>query len=103
MPVHDWFMSKVDVIESGCWEWRGYINRKRGYGIFYDADKGQKVYAHHYLVPLLPRYEDVGVKMEYDHLCRNIICVNPEHLEIVTKTENLRRQFAALGADTTSS
>jgi hypothetical protein len=26
-----------------------------------------------------------------DHLCRNPKCVNPNHLEVVTRSENLRR------------
>ncbi len=30
--------------------------------------------------------------MQLDHLCRNRQCVNPEHLEEVTASENTRRQ-----------
>ena len=29
--------------------------------------------------------------MKLDHLCRNPSCVNPDHLEIVTQCENVRR------------
>ena len=31
--------------------------------------------------------------MYLDHLCRNTICVNPDHLEIVTPRENVLRGF----------
>jgi transposase-like protein len=29
--------------------------------------------------------------LEIDHLCRNRSCVNPKHLEVVTRGENVRR------------
>lgn len=33
--------------------------------------------------------------MELDHLCRVRSCVNPDHLEAVTRTENVRRSVEA--------
>jgi hypothetical protein len=30
--------------------------------------------------------------MEWDHLCRNVRCVRPEHLELVTPAVNRQRQ-----------
>lgn len=30
-----------------------------------------------------------------DHLCRNTLCVNAEHLEDVTPTENSKRRWLA--------
>jgi hypothetical protein len=36
--------------------------------------------------------------MQIDHLCRNRTCINPEHLELVTRTENMRRAYAAIKA-----
>jgi hypothetical protein len=45
--------------------------------------------AHELIVGPIP--ED----REIDHLCRVRNCVNPEHLEIVTKGENLRRGWEA--------
>lgn len=33
--------------------------------------------------------------LELDHLCRNTRCVKPEHLEPVTRAENMRRRYAA--------
>lgn len=33
--------------------------------------------------------------MTFDHLCANTRCCRPSHLEIVTRAENTRRQWAA--------
>lgn len=33
----------------------------------------------------------IPVGMTIDHLCKNTLCVNPEHLEVVTMGENIRR------------
>lgn len=32
-------------------------------------------------------------ELELDHLCRNPACVNPAHLEPVTRKENVRRGY----------
>ena len=92
LSVYDWFMSKVEKTDT-CWIWRGQVaNQRFGYGLFYDADKGKKIRAHHFLVPPIPsREESEGVKMNYDHLCQNVLCVNPDHLELVPAAENARR------------
>lgn len=93
MSVHDWFMSKVDKGDgTGCWVWTGAVNKGRfGYGMFHDRETRKKIWAHHFLVPPVPSIAEAGEKMEYDHLCRNVLCVRPEHLELVTSVENKRR------------
>ena len=34
--------------------------------------------------------------MVIDHLCRNTACVNPDHMEVVTQTENIQRGSRAI-------
>jgi hypothetical protein len=84
---------------SGCWEWTGYIDRN-GYGRLYDrsAPKGQRTeWAHRAFYrrqkgPIPDRYE-------VDHVCQNTKCVNPEHLDAVSKAEHAARTMRRLGKD----
>lgn len=69
-----------------CWPWYGQKTHD-GYPRFWHESRGG--YAHrfsykHYRGKIDPR-------RELDHLCRNRGCVNPWHLEVVTRYENMRR------------
>lgn len=79
----------VDKDASGCWLWTGVLN-SHGYGRLRRA--GRFVPAHrHFYVMLRGQIPD---GLELDHLCRVRHCVNPDHLEPVTRAENLRRALA---------
>lgn len=64
-----------------CCEW------PFGISAGYPAYRG--VYMHRYICELVngPFPEEYVV----DHLCRNILCMNPNHLEAITTGENTRR------------
>jgi len=85
----DRFWSKVDK-SGACWLWKASIS-STGYGKF--TINGVKIYAHRFAYELvnelLPDYAQRG--LELDHLCRNRSCVRPQHLELVTKRENILR------------
>lgn len=75
--------------DTGCWVWTG-IKDKLGYGNF--GFHGRKHTAHRASYLLL--IGDIPEGLDVDHLCRNPSCVNPSHLEPVTRSENIRRGFS---------
>lgn len=72
---------------SGCWMWTGRTGRG-GYGIF-SASHEKAVLAHRRSFELVKGLIPEGLTL--DHLCRNRLCVNPDHLEPVSLSENNRR------------
>lgn len=72
---------------SPCWIWARTIS-STGYGQARRPEGGQMT-AHRMMYERfhgpLPRH------LEPDHLCRVRACVNPDHLEPVTRSENNRR------------
>jgi hypothetical protein len=80
------FLQKIQVSDSGCWDWVGYRDRD-GYGrvtinkVPYGTHRIIYEYYHGQICP----------DLVIDHLCKNRKCVNPTHLEQVTNKENLRR------------
>lgn len=72
---------------DGCWTWRGAKNSKN-YGQFFTRDT-KTTGAHRVSYTLFKG--DLTKGLTIDHLCRNTLCVNPEHLEEVTQAENNRR------------
>lgn len=88
-------VSETYVIEdrgykTPCWIWQGGTNAEGTYGR--TRHNGRQRPAHRAFFeaafgPLPEGYEP-------DHLCRTTLCVNPEHLEAVTRLENVRRSSA---------
>jgi hypothetical protein len=80
------FWAKVD--KSGdCWLWIGAV-KNNGYGVF-GISRG--VYALPHRVALAGTGVELLDDHVIDHLCRNPLCVNPDHLEQVPQQENVRR------------
>jgi HNH endonuclease len=79
------------TVSDGCWEWTAA--KTNGYGRIGRGRRGDgHVYAHRAIYEILVGPIPDGLVI--DHLCRNRSCVNPDHMEIVTHKENIRRGFA---------
>ena len=87
-PAIERFLEKINVVDSGCWEWTAYRNYG-GYGLFWYKNK--LLSAHRYSYEFY--YYKIPKGLEIDHLCKNPSCVNPNHLEAVTRTENMKRSY----------
>jgi len=91
------FWRKVDFGAPGdCWRWTGAIS-DTGYGDFFLSISVGTVRAHRWAYE--ERRGPIPRGMDLDHLCRVRHCVNPDHLEPVTRAENLRRGRVARGVE----
>ena len=77
-----------------CWEWQGPTSGDgRGGGYPRMKLDGQTVAVHRVMFTLFHGY--VPGKKQIDHKCRNRLCVNPFHLEMVTHRQNQKRRDQA--------
>lgn len=73
---------------TACWIWTGQLN-ERGYGLI--RSKLSRL-AHRAV--WIETNGPIPDGLEIDHLCRQRDCVNPTHMELVTRSENMRRAYA---------
>jgi hypothetical protein len=86
---------------NGCRNWTGNTNNS-GYSR-YSVRCGhqvKKVYAHRSAWEI-EHGRAIPAGFEIDHKCSNTLCIEADHLELVTGTENLRRRDARRAARTT--
>lgn len=80
-------IAKNHVVQpDGCWRWNLSI-RPDGYGQIWTGNTVRLTHRVSYEIHVGPIPEGLVL----DHLCRNRACINPEHLEVVTNEENIRR------------
>lgn len=83
--------SRYEVTPSGCWRWTGPLF-DNGYGHISAATAGVTL-AHRAFY--MRAKGEVPEGLDLDHLCRNRACVNPDHLEPVSRSINIQRGVEA--------
>ena len=78
--------AKVNKSE-GCWEWTGYIT-PQGYGLFWDGSRPNTAHRVSWGLSNGP----IPDGMDIDHRCANRRCVRPDHLRVVTRSQNCQHQ-----------
>ena len=80
------FWQKVDKsCPNGCWEWTA---SKTGFGYGQFRLNGTMAISHRVSYEMVKGKIPLGYMV--DHICHNKICVNPDHLRIASRAENLR-------------
>jgi hypothetical protein len=90
-PTHIDNLARCKVTGAGCWRWLGAM-WPNGYGKTSVAIHGTQI-AHR--VFYIEHNGPVPDGLDLDHRCRNRWCVNPKHLEPVSRAENLDRGHLA--------
>ena len=94
LPLRERIAAKATLDpETGCLVWQGLLGLTGGYGRISVANRD--VYVHRAAWEL--ERGPVPEGFELDHLCRNRACVNLDHLEIVTRRENVHRGMGTAG------
>lgn len=83
------FLAKVRR-SPGCWDWMANKSSD-GYGTF--SLKGQMTTAHRAAWILFRGSIPEGLHV--DHACHNRQCVNPDHLQVVTRKQNMENRAGA--------
>jgi hypothetical protein len=87
--VEQRFLAKVNKTDD-CWEWTG-AKITTGYGNLYSEGRMRGAHRISYEIA----YGPFDQSMDIDHICHNRGCVNPEHLRVVDRKQNMQNRAGA--------
>lgn len=94
--AEDRFWAKVNKTAT-CWNWTG-SSVQNGYGKFYLGGVRREVLSHRLSIEWANGPIPEG--MDVDHKCHNRACVNPDHLRLTTRKQNMENLQGAYATST---
>lgn len=73
------------INEDGCWLWTGGVNN-RGYGSL--KVNGKHMHSHRAMWE--QERGPIPGNLTIDHICKIKLCVNPDHMRLMTRLDNQR-------------
>lgn len=88
LPSQDYMRQRAPASPDDCWVWSLYVNSD-GYGTLTFAGR-HGLLAHRVMYELSAGLIPEGITV--DHVCFNRACVNPDHLRLLSHSENAGNQ-----------
>ncbi|MFD5308310.1 HNH endonuclease signature motif containing protein [Streptomyces ardesiacus] len=83
--IFRWFSDQATVTDAGCWE--THLSEQNDYGYTQISIEGKNWKLHRFAFSI--SHGDISESEQIHHKCANPKCFNPEHLEAISKRDNI--------------